>query len=109
MSKHHQLNIEQLRKDISSGARLLRITSHAQVEAFKDGLALVDLRFTFENGEIIEQYPDENRGLLFADVPEIEMPVHIVIEDTPDEGVIITAYIPDKRLWIKNRIRKPKR
>jgi len=58
---------------------------------------------------LIEVYPDENRGLLYADLPDIEMPVHIVAEDTPEEGVIITAYIPDKRLWINNRIRKPKR
>lgn len=31
-----------------------------------------------------------------------------VIEDAPNEGVIITAYVPDRRLWIHDRIRKPK-
>jgi len=43
MSEHHQLDIEQLRKDVATGKRPLRITSHAQMEAFKDGLALIDL------------------------------------------------------------------
>jgi len=57
---------------------------------------------------LIEEYPDENRGLLYADVEVIDMPVHIVIEDTSNEGGIITAYIPDRKSWIGNRIRKRK-
>lgn len=109
MNEQHQLNIKQLRKDVKSGLRLLRITTHAHAEAVKDGLVLADLRYTFENGDLIEEYPEECRGLLYIDVPDIEMPVHIVIEDTPIEGVIITAYIPDRRLWSRNRIRKLKK
>lgn len=109
MTSRHPFNLEQLRLDIAAGLRPLRITTHAQVEAFKDGLLLADLRYTFEHGELIEAYPDENRGLLYADVPAIDMPVHIVVENTPHEGVIITAYVPDRRLWVNNRIRKPKR
>lgn len=109
MSEVHQFDLEQLRMDVSTGLRPLRITTHAQVEAFKDGLVLADLRHTFEHGDLIELYPSESRGLIYATVPAIDMPVHIVIEDTPNEGVIITAYIPDRRLWTKNRVRKPKR
>ncbi|MEZ4713534.1 MAG: DUF4258 domain-containing protein [Caldilineaceae bacterium] len=109
MRRAHQFNIEQLRKDVVAGVRPLRVTSHAQTEAFKDGLTLVDLRYVFNVGEVIELYPDENRGLLYAKVDDIEMPVHIVIEDTSTEGIIITAYIPDRRLWISNRIRRSRR
>lgn len=109
MSALHRFDLEKLRIDVTSGLRPLRITTHAQVEAFKDGLTLVDLRYTFEHGELIEAYPYENRALLYVAVPAIDMPVHIVIEDTPTEGVVITAYVPDRRLWIKYRIRKSKR
>ena len=99
-------DIEQLRRDVALGTRPLRITTHAQIEAFKDGLLLADLRHTFENGEIIEIYPEENRGLLHAKAPEFNIPVHIVVEDTLAEGVIITAYVPDKRLWTADKRRK---
>ncbi|RME97659.1 MAG: DUF4258 domain-containing protein, partial [Chloroflexi bacterium] len=85
------------------------ITSHAQIEAFKDGLLLKDLRYVFEQGEVIEIYPDENRGLLYAKIAEYNLPVHIVVEDTSEEGVVVTAYIPDKRKWIADKRRRTQR
>jgi hypothetical protein len=99
-------NIESLRSDIQRGSRKLRITTHAQMEAFKDGLLLVDLRYVFENGEVIEIYPDANRGLLYAIIPEHGAPAHIVVEDTWEEGIIITAYIPDRRKWAGSKHRR---
>lgn len=99
-------NIAKLRQDVARGKRFLRITTHAQIEAFKDGLLLADLRYIFEYGEVIEIYPDERRGLLYANSPEYGLPVHIVVEDTPTEGVVVTAYVPDKSKWIANRKRR---
>ncbi|MCK6628879.1 MAG: DUF4258 domain-containing protein [Anaerolineae bacterium] len=101
-----KFDIEKLRADVASGKRPLRITSHAQIEAFKDGLLLADLRYVFERGEVIEIYPDNQRGLLHGILPECNLPAHIVVEDTPIEGVIVTAYIPDKGQWIANVRRK---
>lgn len=101
-----RFDIHRLRSDVSTGRRPLRITTHAQTEAFKDGLLLADLRYVFEQGEVIETYPDDVRGLLYAQLPDPVVPVHIVIEETLDEGVIITAYIPDKRRWIRDRKRR---
>lgn len=101
-----RFNIELLRSDIQRGRRKLRITTHAQMEAFKDGLLLADLRYVFEYGEVIELYPDDNHGLLYAIIPEHSTPVHIVVEDTQDEGVIITAYVPDRRKWTANKNRR---
>lgn len=101
-----RFNIELLRSDIQKGRRKLRITTHAQMEAFKDGLLLVDLRYVFEYGKVIELYPDDNRGLLYAIIPEHDTPAHVVIEDTQDEGVIITAYVPDRRKWTTNKHRR---
>ena len=102
-------DIEKLRKDVVSGKRPLRITSHAQIEAFKDGLLLKHLGYVFEQGEVIEIYPDDNRGLLYAELPEYRLPVHIVVEDTPEEGVVVTAYIPDKRKWIADKRQRKQR
>ncbi len=101
--------LDELRADVASGKRPLRITSHAQMEAFKDGLLLMDLRYTFENGEVIEVYPDDNRALLYADLPQYNLPVHIVVKDTPKEGIIVTAYIPDRGRWIANKRRRKRR
>lgn len=99
-------NIEHLRNDVVAGKRALRITSHAQVEAFKDGLLLSDLRYTFEQGEVIEIYPDDHRGLLYTKLPKLGLPVHIVVEDTPSAGVVVTAYIPDRRKWMADKQRR---
>jgi len=101
-----RIDITALRADIRSGRRRLRITSHAQSEAFKDGLLLADLRFVFEEGEVIEVYAGESRGLLYGIPPALQIPVHIVVEDSPTEGVIVTASIPDTRRWIADRRRR---
>ena len=101
-----RFDIHRLRSDVLAGVRPLRITTHAQTEAFKDGVLLADLRHVFEHGEVIETYPDDARGLLYAQLLDPVMPIHIVVEETPDEGVIITAYIPDKRRWIRDRKRR---
>jgi len=77
-------------------------STHAQVESAKDGLLLADLRFVFEKGRVIEEYPEERRVLLYADTPTDEIPAHIVVEDTEAEGVIVTVYVPDPDIWIAN-------
>ncbi len=108
MGKRSQtgFDIEQLRLDVASGKRRLRITTHAQLEAFKDGLLLADLRYVFQHGAVIEVYPDDARGLLYAAIPEYELPLHIVIEDTPIAGVVVTAYVPDKHKWSNDQLRR---
>jgi hypothetical protein len=102
-------NIDKLRQDVASGKRALRITAHAQIEAFKDGLLLKHLRYVFEQGEVIEIYQADNRGLLYAEIAEYSLPIHIVVEDTPEEGVVVTAYVPDKGKWIADKRRRKQR
>jgi len=99
-------NLDQLRVDVAAGKRILRVTAHALQEVFKDGLSVDELYYTFEHGEMIELYPDDNRGLLYAKSPEHRLPIHLVVKETAKEGLIITAYIPDRRRWIANRQRR---
>lgn len=72
-------------------------------------MLLADLRYVFENGEVIEIYPDDDRGLLLAYPPEHKLPVHIIVEETIEEGVVVTTYIPDKRKWINDRKRRKRK
>ncbi|MBI2886559.1 MAG: DUF4258 domain-containing protein [Chloroflexi bacterium] len=104
------MDIGTLRQAITSGAKALRITSHAQIEAFKDGLSLADLRKALETGRVIEAYPEGTRALLYALV-QATIPVHLVVEDAGEEVVIVTVYVPDERDWIgfTRRRRRPGR
>ncbi len=82
------------------------IYGHAFTEAFKDGLSIDDLIYTALNGEVIEEYPERARCLLYAMLPT-KIPVHIVIDyGWEDEFCIVTAYIPDDREWINFQIRR---
>jgi len=103
------MDIDRLKEEISNGRKRLRITTHAQIEAAKDGLLLADLRHVFEHGRIIEAYPDVSRVLLYAITPTHNLPAHVVIEDTNDAGVVVTAYVPDRDVWIDNVRRKQRR
>jgi len=74
---------------------------------FSEGM--LPLRYVFEQGEVIEIYPDDNRCLLYAVIDAYNLPVHIVVENTPVVGVVVTAYIPDKGRWIAGKRRQTRR
>jgi len=96
------MDIEQIRADVAGKKKALRITTHAQIEAAKDGLLLADLKNVFDHGRVIEQYPADKRALLYAKTEAGQLPVHVVVETDEDEVVIVTAYIPDPAMWIGN-------
>ncbi len=87
------------------------ISDHAIIEARKDGIdpdTVKKLEWTAINGEIIEQYHDRRRVLVYAELKDDSLPVHIIVDYSfPDEPVIVTAYVPDSRYRIKYKIRKP--
>lgn len=100
------MDIEAIRAKIRS--KRYSIHRHAFTEAFKDGLSIDDIIYTVLNGEIIEEYPERARCLIYAMLPS-GIPVHIVVGyGWQEEIYIVTAYIPDNREWIAFRIRRPK-
>jgi hypothetical protein len=103
-----EVDVESLRRSVARGARPLRVTTHAQVEAFKGGLVLSDLHHVFEHRRVIEQY-EEGRVLVYGQAVTARMPVHIVVQDAPDEVVIVTAYVPDRSEWIGYARRRKRR
>ncbi len=60
-----------------------------------------DVRYVVENGEIIEDYPNDPRGhsclMLCKDLTD--RPIHVVCSPKDEFLAIITAYIPDNGQW----------
>jgi hypothetical protein len=62
-----------------------------------------------EQGEIIEDYPDDPRGhsCLMLGFGENGRPIHVLCSPKDDFLAIITAYLPDKDEWEDNfRLRR---
>ena len=76
----------------------------------KDGIVphtVEKLEWTAINGKVIEEYIDRKRVLIYAELKEEKLPVHIVVDYSfCEEPVIVTSYVPDSKYWIKYKIRK---
>jgi len=89
-------------------ARKLRITAHALTEASKDGIRAKDIPDAILNGKEIERYPERQRVLIQAMMPELGIPIHVVCDySDPDEIVVPTVYIPGRKRWTLDQFRKP--
>ena len=69
-----------------------------------------EVRTAIEKGEIIEEYPEDQRGhscLLLGSGFEVR-PIHVVCSPRPDYLAIITAYLPSNKEW-KNNFRERKK
>ena len=102
------VDIEYLKKRFIDGE--YAISDHAIIEARKDGIVprtVKKLEWTAINGKVIEEYIDRKRILIYAELKEDKLPVHIVVDYAFwEEPVIVTSYVPDSRYWIKFKIRK---
>lgn len=79
---------------------------HAFQEALKDGITGDDILYVIEHGEIIEEYTDRKRCLIFASTRD-HVPLHIVVDYSyEDELQVVTTYIPDRRDWIADHKRR---
>ncbi|MCX6028273.1 MAG: DUF4258 domain-containing protein [Chloroflexi bacterium] len=80
--------------------------THALVEAKKDGVEPEDIVAVVLTGEVIEEYPDRKRLLIYGRMTN-RLPLHVVCDYSTANLVIIpTVYVPDSRAWIGFRIRK---
>jgi hypothetical protein len=99
---------EEIRKRFHSGE--YAVSDHAIIEARKDGIeprTITKLEWVAIHGKVIEEYSERERILLYAELPEDRLPVHIVVEYSfREEPVIVTSYVPDSRHWIEYQIRK---
>ena len=68
-----------------------------------------DIRLVIENGELIEDYPEDARGhscLMLGTADN--RPVHVVCSLKKEYLAIITAYIPDDQEWENNYKKRKK-
>ena len=63
-----------------------------------------EVRQVIDNGEIIEDYPEDARGhsCLIIGYGDNDRPIHIVASPKEDYLAIITVYLPNKQNWENN-------
>ncbi len=89
------------------------ISDHAIIEAQKGGISprtVEKLEWVAINGEAIEEYADRERVLIYAELKEEGLPVHIIVDYSfREEPVIVTAYVPDSKYWLNYKTRKTRK
>jgi hypothetical protein len=102
------VDIYSLQKAVETGQKKLRITSEAQLDAFKEGVCLADVRVAFEYGVAIEFFPEKNWAVLYADLPDSGVSIPITVEETVTEAVIVAVLtvIPETPMRYRRRQRR---
>jgi hypothetical protein len=69
-----------------------------------------EVKQTVIKGEMVEDYPDDNRGhsCLLMGRGVKERPIHVVCSPKEDYLAIITAYLPSEQEW-KNNFKERKK
>jgi hypothetical protein len=100
--------IEEIRSKFSLG--LFEFSKHAVDQSIVRRIGIDELIEAIENGEIIEDYPDDKYGpsCLILGFTKQTRPLHIQCS-YPSRPLlkIITNYEPDPDLWIDFKTRKP--
>ncbi|MEJ2052491.1 MAG: DUF4258 domain-containing protein [Calditrichaceae bacterium] len=104
------MNISAIIRSIKSDK--VRITDHADEEAYSDNLTFDEIFLSVINGELIEEYPKDKPypsclifGKNFSD-----QPIHSVWAYNQENNwaVLITVYRPDSQKWIDWKTRRKK-
>ena len=106
------MDIETIRDKVL--AEEYSFVGHAIVEACKDGIRPQDAKHVLLTGKLIEDYPDRCRCLV-SGTALAKISVHVVVEyadyleDSRQDLVIVTVYVPNPVDWIADKIRKRRR
>ena len=94
-----ELNIEELRRICSP--ENIEITLHAAKRLGQRGIFIKDIIFCIQNGEIIEQYPDDYPypSCLILGVSIGKQYLHVVVGSNLETLWIVTAYFPSLQKW----------
>ncbi len=93
------IDIDNLRKYYAEDNVL--ISEHAAMRFRERGIKARDIRASINNGEIIEQYPEDfpYPSCLILGHSATGTPIHVVMSDNGCMGKIITAYYPSSDKW----------
>ena len=90
----------------------VRITDHADEEAFDDSLTYEEIYSSVIQGEVIEDYPNDKPypSCLILGRNFSGEPIHSVWAFNPENlwAVLITVYRPDPKRWIDWKVRVKK-
>lgn len=99
--------IEQIQAKFASDE--FEFTRHAADQSILRQITVQEIRDAVENGEIIEDYPDDKYApscLIFG-LTKDGRPLHIQCSHPSRPIVkIITVYQPDPALWIDHKVRR---
>jgi len=99
--------IDHLRSKIATNQ--FEFTRHALDQSILRNIVLQELRDAIENGEVIEDYPEDKYGpscVVFG-MTKSGRPIHIQCSHPSREVIkIITLYQPDPEEWTDYRIRR---
>lgn len=99
--------IDDLRSKISQNA--FEFSKHAVDQTILRNISVQEIRDVINNGEIIEDYPDDKFGpscLIFG-VTQIGRPIHIQCS-YPSRPIVkvVTVYEPNPDRWIDYKVRR---
>ena len=99
--------IDDLRSKISQNA--FEFSKHAVDQTILRNISVQEMRDVINNGEIIEDYPDDKYGpscLIFG-VTQIGRPIHIQCS-YPSRPIVkvVTVYEPNPDRWIDYKVRR---
>jgi hypothetical protein len=82
--------------------KYLNFTGHAIQQMFQRKITKNDVRKVVNHGEVILEYPDDKPFPSMLILGFIKKkPVHVVFayDSLSETGYVITAYVPDSKLW----------
>ena len=100
-----RLDLERIKKFVEEDNFV--ISKHARVRMFQRNISTDDIKGIVINGEIIEEYGDDEpcpSTLILGFLENI--PYHVVIAECEDHVRIVTVYKPEGDKWIRYRIRR---
>lgn len=80
-------------------SKAIRPTQHALLRLMQRNIALPDVAYAIENGEIIEQYPEDYPVPSCLVLGLKPYPLHVVCSIYQSQVWIITAYKPNLQEW----------
>lgn len=100
---------QRIRRLVSDGS--VRISEHGYDELMADNIHSRDVIEGIDNGRVVEDYPDYQKGpcVLVLQEDRNGNPVHVlwgIPKGRSEPAVVITAYRPDPDLWQEGFMRR---
>ena len=97
----HESDILVLVRKVARKKRLFLAHALRQMSRPERMISTSEIQSVIENGEVVEDYPDDPRGhsCLILGRGDAGRPIHLACSPKEDFLAIITAYIPDENEW----------